>query len=341
MKKILAHTMLLTVAIMLAMISYQIERLAYEAILPNMLLLGVSMAVFMALAFNASKLALAWVLARGRTMARSSAFVTKTLYVALSLLASVVVFSYHADAPNLLKVYKERRYEVSMTHGKRVEDYISRRKQEEQALIDGQARERRRIESKHEAKLAELKREREAEEKRTYRDSTEFRGPHYEDVMNRINSTEQEYHARVDQLNQADQQALDVHRHDTERGIQAKQEKRDHDLAGITLASVANNEAVQNRYLLAPVHLSNEILGTNLTPMHIALLLSLLATLAVEIGPLVLIVFIAKDDDDPQGPAPQASLDPEGRAGNTAHTAAVADESREDDPKILQLHSQE
>lgn len=340
MKSLLSATFI-AIAICLVCVSFVFEKTAYLSFMPSVAIFGVLLSDFTAATFNASKLALAWVLARGKAVTRSTAFFTKIIFICLSLLSSVIVFSYYTDAPNLAKVHRERVYEVEQTFAKRIDAQQQRIHTAKEDVVRRYDNERQRVQTFYLSKLKQLEARRIAEKERKYKGSEEFRGPAYDEIMRQIGINKEEQQAQLVTLRTQESEEMEALRLASETKIETLQQQRDSAMTNISLEDIANDRAAQNPHLVSTAHMMNEILDAHISPLHIALLLSVLATLAIEFGPLVMVGFVANEEDYQPPTRPNSASAPKDEDRTPVIETTPESAPENSDGKVLRLHERD
>ncbi len=281
------------VTALLLAISYTFEQITYQAILPHLAFYGISLGILMALAFNAAKIALAWRIGSSRRPGFGAVF-AKMGYVSLSVIASFLVVANYADSPNLDRLLRSERAKVAAAYDARLKS--GREAMEEDVANVRESYEKQRNEVLKSAKkqLDQLERDRKAEMKVTDANGN-FIGRRYKEIMRQIKLAEEKRDARIADLNKEEQEKIAAIREAWQKREEEIMAARDQRVAEITRESLRDDEAAQSRWLTAGPHLINRMFGTHFNHGHLALLLSILTALVVEMGPLVLIVPVARE----------------------------------------------
>ncbi len=280
------------VVLLLLSISFAFERIAYEAVLPRLQLYGVSLGVLMAFAFNATKIGLAWYTGSESKTLRFTSVLARFIYIFLSLLASYLVFANFADSPELNRLLRAERARVTASFDAKI--HAGRGELDKDIALVQQRYDKliHNIQDSAQKRLDKLERDRKAEMHITDEHGN-FIGRRYKEIMRQIKQTEQQRDTRIADLNRKEKQEIEALRDDWRKRESAIIANRDQAIAQINRDNLRDSEAAQSSWLTAGPHIANRIFGTHFDHTHFALLLSILAALAVEIGPLVLIVPVA------------------------------------------------
>lgn len=329
----------LVIAVLLVALSYQFEQIAYENILPAIMFFGVPISILTAIAFNAAKLSMAWIAVRGTTTSRLGATTAKLVYIMLSLLASLMVVSFHADAPNLEQAVRDQKFEITQAFAARIREVQAVETSQSQTIRERLQHQRDDIMNRYQKVLDQLEVDRKAEMLNTD-SSGNFLGKRYREIMRQIALKTTERDQRIDALNDKEQQSLSALQAKLQTQINTLQQKRDIEMAKVSRESLRSDDRAMAPYLVAPVRLVNSIMGSDLTVMHLALLITLIMTAGIEFSPLVLIGHLARDSSSatPKDVAASQSIPAETGSGaqNDSPNASHATASEH---KVLPLNS--
>lgn len=284
---------LFAIAIFLLAISYTFEQIAYAHILPRMSVMGVELSIVMALAFNATKIALAWIIGAGDRLSQFSATLGKLIYISLSLLASYMVFAYNADAPLLDKVVRQHQAETRQYYQQRIQALTKNLDSEIESVQVRYQKQRKQANDQYLPLLKDLEEQRQQEMHITDANGN-FIGKRYKEIMRQIELNKNALKRRIDELNAKESDEVAALRKEWRKGQAALMEEQNQAVQNITRDSLHDDDAAQNRYLTAAPRLTNKIFHTDLGATHLAMALSLLATLAAEFGPLLIVGYAAR-----------------------------------------------
>ena len=282
------------VTALLLVISFTFEKIAYQAVLPNLQFYGISLGIVMALAFNSAKFTLAWRIGNFRSASYFSTIFALLLYGSLSFIASFLVYAAYADSPNLDRLLRSEQAKVASFYDTRLAS-MGKQRDDEIAMIekDFASRLKSFLDQKNED-LKDLYTERRRERGIRYPNG-DYHGPNYakiEDEIAKIETEIDQYKAKISGEKKQAIEAIHAKWHKEEQRILAERDKA---VSAITRESLRDSEAAQSRWLVAGPHLLNKMFGWQIDHSHLALLLSILTALIVEFGPLVLITPVARD----------------------------------------------
>jgi len=282
------------VTALLLVISFTFEKIAYQAVLPNLQFYGISLGIVMALAFNSAKFTLAWRIGNFRSASYFSTIFALLLYGSLSFIASFLVYAAYADSPNLDRLLRSERAKVAASYDDRLQS-VRDATEKDITTIQARYRElRNKTQQNAQQHLDELEKARQAEMKITDANGN-FIGRRYKEIMRLIKLTKENRDARIDELNQKEEEEIKALRATWQEREKRILTERDKAVSKITRESLRDSEAAQSRWLTAGPHLLNRMFGWEIDHSHLALLLSILTALIVEFGPLVLITPVARD----------------------------------------------
>jgi hypothetical protein len=280
-------------ALFCLVISFQYEAQAYAGITEGMLVLGTPMAVLMAITFNYCKVALIWVIARGSGMGSFIGTATKFLAILLSLLASMIVITQSSDQTNMAQALAEARQSVQREFRHREEHMEALFNREMTASVARFEHKRQGIRDEHQARISDYEAKRNAEMDNTFGPNRDFKGPRYREYVRLLDDEAVALKRKLADLNDAEGARQEQLFHEKSAQMDILSREREQRLSAINRDSFDGVTEAQNPVLLPLLRLVNALFGSEFTPAHLALLLSVLITLIVEFTPIALVLYAA------------------------------------------------
>ncbi|MBU0501601.1 MAG: hypothetical protein KJ558_08020 [Gammaproteobacteria bacterium] len=297
MHTILFNAGLLLGAMLCMILSYHFEVQAYEAVAPGMALLTIPLPIVMAFTFNYCKFGLIWIIARSRLRGALISRAVKLLAILLSLIATLIVATQAAHEPNLEKELEARRYRAEAEYRERGQELKAKSTVEESASAQRYAQLRTEAQAYHQQAVLDYEAKRNKEMDNRGRRGN-FNGDRYKEYSRLLEESRTAFQAELNRLREeerGEKQAIQDRLGEERKSLAAKRET---DLGHLNREDLHGVEAVQNLKLLPLLQLINEVSGTRLTPVHLALVIALLITSIVEFAPISLVTYVARQEED-------------------------------------------
>ena len=293
----LINSGLLTGAILCLLLSAVFELKAYDSIDGDLMIFTIPLAWAMAFTFNYCKIALLWVMGRSQqTGNKLLANTSKLLTVILSLVASMVVITSGSDQTNMDSVLSDVRLQTQRQFAEREQIMLDRHIKAENELLLRYSKVRNEIQSHIASKIERyedlLLEEMENKNKQT----GNFIGKRYNEFKRQLNEVKNDLTNQLVQIRGEETSELQTLRSSQSQELSNLYRNRDHSLASISRENFNGKEEVQNQIFIPILRLINASFNTALTPVDLALLISILITLVVELTPMALVLYLAKSE---------------------------------------------